>query len=84
MNSLELHRKDGIHVHVGASKADQENAELDVVLLPFGSTAATCAPCAAHRWVALVGIAQGEDASQRRRRTSTGLALGPRLLAKRS
>lgn len=69
MKDLELHPKDGIHVHVGASKADQENAEADVVVLPFGSKAMTCAPCAVHRWVALVGIAQEADASQRRRRT---------------
>lgn len=67
MNSLELHRKDGIHVHVGASKADQENAEPDVVVLPFGSTVATCAPCAVHRWVVLIGITQEKDVSLRRR-----------------
>lgn len=53
-NSLELHPLDGIHVHVGASKADQANVLPDLVVLPFGSEPETCAPCAVHRWVSLV------------------------------
>ncbi|MDP9904785.1 hypothetical protein [Arthrobacter bambusae] len=54
LNSLELHRLDGVHVHVGASKADQDNTLPDIVVLPFGETPSTCAPCAVHRWVALM------------------------------
>lgn len=54
LNSVELHRLDGVHVHVGASKADQDNTLPDVVVLPYGETPSTCAPCAAHRWVALM------------------------------
>lgn len=69
LNSLELHPEDGIHVRVGASKANQENAAPDVVVLPFGTRPVTCAPCAVHRWVALVMIAQETDASVRRRNT---------------
>lgn len=67
LNSLELHPEDGIHVRVGASKADQDNSGPDVVVLPFGATASTCAPCAVHRWVALIAIAQEQDLRLRRR-----------------
>ena len=67
LNSLELHRDDGMHVHVGASKADQDNTAPDVVVLPFGSAPVSCAPCAVHRWVALVGLAQETDDRVRRR-----------------
>lgn len=69
LSSLELHPVDGIHVRVGASKADQENLKPDVVVLPFGTTPATCAPCAMHRWVALLTIAQESDPRARRRET---------------
>lgn len=55
LNSVELHRLDGVHVHVGASKADQDNTLPDVVVLPYGETPETCVPCAVHRWVALLG-----------------------------
>lgn len=55
LNSLELHRLDGVLVHVGASKADQDNTLPDVVVLPYGETPTTCASCAVHRWVALLG-----------------------------
>lgn len=54
LNSLELHRLDGVLVHVGASKVDQDNILPDIVVLPYGETPATCAPCAVHRWVALL------------------------------
>lgn len=69
LNSLELHPQDGVHVHVGASKADQEAALPDVVLLPFGSTPMTCGPCALHRWVALLRIHELDDPRARRRAT---------------
>lgn len=55
LSSLELHPGDGIHVSVGRSKADQDNTAPDKVVLPFGSSPATCPPCAVHRWVALLG-----------------------------
>ncbi|GAB3252490.1 integrase [Arthrobacter pigmenti] len=67
LNSLELHQADGIHVHVGASKADQDNTGPDVVVLPYGSTPATCAPCAVHRWIALLQISSITDMRARRR-----------------
>jgi integrase len=67
LNSLELHPGDGIHVHVGSSKADQANVLPDVVVLPFGSTPRTCAPCAMQRWIALLQTAGITDARERRR-----------------
>lgn len=54
LKNLELHRLDGVHVHVGASKADRDNTLPDVVVLPYGQTPSTCAPCAVHRWIALM------------------------------
>ncbi|WP_026820074.1 tyrosine-type recombinase/integrase [Arthrobacter castelli] len=54
LESLQLHPVDGIHIHVGRSKAGQDNTGADVVVLPFGATPRTCAPCAIHRWVALL------------------------------
>ena len=54
LTSLRLNPQDGIHVHVGRSKADQDNTAPDVVVLPYGRSPQTCAPCAIHRWVALV------------------------------
>lgn len=69
MSRLELHPEDGIHVRVGASKADQANELSDVVVLPFGTTPGTCAPCAMHRWIALVAVAQEENPWARRRET---------------
>lgn len=68
-NQLELHPEDGVHVRVGASKANQTGELTDVVVLPFGATPATCAPCAVHRWAALVAIAQEADPRLRRRET---------------
>ncbi|TDP92426.1 phage integrase family protein [Leucobacter luti] len=53
MSSVQLHHSDGVHVHVGKSKTDQENQRADVVVLPYGSRPVSCAPCALHRWVAL-------------------------------
>jgi integrase len=55
--SIELHRVDGVHVSVGRSKADQTNVLPDKVVLPYGSSVATCAPCALQRWLALVVLA---------------------------
>lgn len=73
LDSLELHRLDGVHVHVGRSKADQDNDLPDVVVLPFGATARSCAVCALHRWVSLLTIAAIEDSSQRRQATMAQL-----------
>lgn len=67
LRSIELHQFDGIHVHVGRSKADQNNTEPDIVVLPYGSRPATCAPCSAHRWVALVRASEASDPTARRR-----------------
>ncbi|MFF1880304.1 hypothetical protein ACFVVC_02380 [Pseudarthrobacter sp. NPDC058196] len=67
LDRLELHSVDGVHVHVGASKADPENALPDVVVLPFGNSPASCPPCAVHRWVALLGLTRQDDARVRRR-----------------
>lgn len=69
MNQLELHPQDGVHMRIGVSKANQTGEQPDVVVLPFGVMPATCAPCALHRWVALVAIAQETDPRQRRRAT---------------
>lgn len=69
--SIELHSVDGVHVSVGRSKADQTNVLPDKVVLPYGSRAATCAPCALQRWLALVVLAseEADDARARRRET---------------
>ena len=69
LNSLELHPVDGIHVRVGRSKADQDNTGPDVVVLPHGSTPASCAPCALHRWIALLQVSSGTDSGAIRRAT---------------
>lgn len=71
LDSLQLHAEDGVHVHVGRSKADQDNDQPDVVVLPFGSTPTTCAPCALHRWVALLDVADIADVRARRRAMMT-------------
>lgn len=67
VNSLRLDRRDGVHVHVGASKTDQDNTAPDLVVLPWGSTPATCPPCAVHRWVRLLVITQMASSRERRR-----------------
>lgn len=61
MRSLSLHSEDGIHVHVGASKTNQDNARPDVVVLPYGATPRTCPACAVHRWIAVVDAADRRD-----------------------
>lgn len=61
LSSIELHEIDGVHVRVGRSKADQGNELPDVVVLPFGEQPVTCAPCALHRWVSLMMIAEAGD-----------------------
>lgn len=58
MNSLELSARDGVIVHVGRSKADQMNVLADVVVLPYGSTPRSCAPCSIHHWVSMVRRAE--------------------------
>lgn len=73
LDSLELHRQDGIYVHVGKSKADQDNTGADVVVLPYGSEPATCAPCALHRWIRLTELAAMDDDRARRRAMMTQL-----------
>ncbi|WP_051215595.1 hypothetical protein [Granulicoccus phenolivorans] len=67
LTSLQLHPHDGIHVHVGRSKADPGNALPDVVVLPTGSSPVTCAPCALHRWLALVRLTETHDPTGLRR-----------------
>lgn len=67
LSSLELHPHAGVHVHVGRSKADQDNALPDVVVLPFGSDPRTCAPCALHRWIALLRTSGTAQPRPRRR-----------------
>ncbi|MBT8163359.1 MULTISPECIES: tyrosine-type recombinase/integrase [Arthrobacter] len=65
LKSMELNRLDGVHIHVGASKADQDNSQPDVVVLPFGGSPRTCAPCAVHRWVALMGACADRRSTMR-------------------
>lgn len=67
MSSLELHPADGIHVSVGQSKADQDNVAPDKVVLPYGSTPTTCAPCALHRWLWLLVVPAAPGSPQHRR-----------------
>ncbi|WP_336659447.1 hypothetical protein [Leucobacter sp. USHLN153] len=63
LDSLELQRQDGVHVHVGKSKTDQENVLPDVVVLPYSERPSTCAPCAVHRWVALLRAERAGNAA---------------------
>lgn len=65
LESLELHRRDGVHIRVGATKADQDNSDPDVVVLPYGSAPSTCAVCALHRWVALLAADGDRRATMR-------------------
>lgn len=58
LRSVRPHREDGVHIHVGRSKADQMNLLADVVVLPYSGSPRTCAPCALHRWVHLVLAAE--------------------------
>ncbi|WP_087099188.1 tyrosine-type recombinase/integrase [Nocardiopsis sp. JB363] len=69
LDDLELHQRDGVHIRVGATKADQDNSAPDVVVLPYGSMPSTCAVCTLHRWVALL-VADGDQ------RTTMRLLLG--------
>lgn len=71
LRDLELHPVDGVHIHVGRSKADQGNELPDVVVLPRGSAASSCAVCAVHRWVALVNTAAVDASRDRRRQVMT-------------
>lgn len=66
LRDLELHADDGIHIHVGKSKADQDNTGPDVVVLPYGSSPGLCPVCAVHRWVRLLSFAEIGDERRRR------------------
>lgn len=68
MDRLELHPRDGVHVRVGKSKADQDNSLPDRVVLPRSEFAVSCPVCAVHRWVALVATCSESDTRDRRRR----------------
>lgn len=70
--NIELHDVDGVHLSVGQSKADQYNVLPDKVVLTYGTTVRTCAPCALQRWLALVALVEEHrdgDARARRRAT---------------
>ncbi|RGE18043.1 hypothetical protein [Leucobacter sp. wl10] len=58
LDNLELHSQDGVVIHVGRSKADQENVLPDVVVLLYDHRPSTCAPCAVLRWVSFVKAAR--------------------------
>lgn len=55
---------DGLHVRVVRSKTDQEGAGA-VLAVPFGTTSATCVPCARIRWLRLLAD-RGDRAAQMR------------------
>ncbi|ANY10643.1 hypothetical protein AFB00_30010 (plasmid) [Pseudonocardia sp. HH130630-07] len=48
-----FHPVDGLHVHITRSKTDQTGRGATVVL-PYGTRAGTCPPCAVLRWMQLL------------------------------
>ncbi|OLM28591.1 putative integrase/recombinase [Pseudonocardia sp. Ae717_Ps2] len=53
---LVFHPVDGLHVHIARSKTDQTGRGATVVL-PYGTRAGTCPPCAVLRWLQLLAAA---------------------------
>lgn len=45
--------QDGLHIHIGRSKTDQEGVGA-LVAVPYGQSPVTCAPCAWFRWSSLM------------------------------
>lgn len=80
VSSLTLHARDGVHLHVGSSKTDQEDALPDLVVLPYGTrnNATSCPACAIHRWLHLVlgESARAELSVRERRREVMSVLLG--------
>lgn len=66
LSQLRLHDRDGVYVHVGRSKADQENVRPDIVVLPYGTSPMTCPVCALHRWVHLLRLDRTTAPEKRR------------------
>ena len=46
---------DGIHIHLGRSKTDQEGAGV-LLAVPYGRHTLTCVPCAWVRWTRLISV----------------------------
>lgn len=53
---LTFHPVDGLHVRIARSKTDQTGRGATVVL-PYGTRAGTCPPCAVLRWLQLLAAA---------------------------
>lgn len=49
VNDVVLHQEDGLHINLRTSKSDQEAAG-DIKAIPYGTSPATCAPCAIVAW----------------------------------
>lgn len=56
-------RLDGVHIHLGATKTDQEG-QGTVLGVPYGAKTVSCVPCARVRWLRLLA-ATGRGASMR-------------------
>ncbi|SFO55384.1 Site-specific recombinase XerD [Pseudonocardia ammonioxydans] len=52
VGDLRFHPSDGLHVRIRSSKTDQD-AHGATVVLPYGTHAGTCPPCAVLRWLRL-------------------------------
>lgn len=65
VGDVTLHRTDGLHVRLRASKTDQE-ARGRVVALPYGRDPVTCPPCAWVRWRELLHAADTAPEQKRR------------------
>lgn len=53
VDDLVVNRQDGLHLHIGRSKTDQEGRGA-LLAIPYGQHPVTCTPCAWHRWAALM------------------------------
>jgi integrase len=53
VEDVTIHRHDGLHITLHRSKGDQE-ARGQVKAIPYGTSPATCAPCAYLRWRQIV------------------------------
>ncbi len=53
IGDITRHRGDGIHLHIGTSKTDQDGRGTTKAV-PYGHTAAACGPCAYLRWLHVI------------------------------
>lgn len=67
LDDVTFDRVDGVHLLVRRSKTDQ-SGQGAIKPVPFGSTPATCTPCALTRWVGLLAAAHASTRTGRPQR----------------